>query len=75
MEAELPSLLIQSSNINYVEGVRVNLPDCCPIEPEHGKLFCTEHAEQLRQAGFPADALGFIKKIKKDHAILGMHGI
>lgn len=50
----------------YVEGMKVNLPDCCPMEPEKGKLFCNHHSTQLRRAGLPDDLLGFVKKIRKD---------
>ena len=49
----------------YVEGIKVNLPDCFSdeFEPQHGKLFCKYHAEDHRKAGCPDDILGFIGRV------------
>lgn len=46
--------------------MKINMPDCCPMEPQKGKLFCVTHSNQLREAGLPDDLLGFVKKIRKD---------
>ena len=47
-----------------VKGIKVNMPDCCPNQPLHGKPFCKEHTEILRDAGVPEDLLGFIKHFR-----------
>ena len=58
--------------------MKVNMPDCCPNEPLHGKPFCKEHTEQLRGAGVREDLLGFLKHFRPhtdpDKAsLLGIH--
>lgn len=60
-----------------VDGVKINMPNCCPNEPQHGKPFCKEHSEKLKTLGVPGDLLGFIKHFKEHAAaqkssILGM---
>ena len=44
----------------------INLPDCCPFEPEHGKLFCKKHSSELKNAGIPDNVLGYARKIQKE---------
>ena len=46
-----------------VKGIKVNMPDCCPNQPLHGKPFCKEHTDRLG-AGVPEDLLGLIKHFR-----------
>lgn len=61
-----------------VDGMKINMPSCCPNEPQHGKPFCKEHSEKLKNFGVPGDLLGFIKHFKglataEKTLILGMY--
>ena len=47
-----------------VDGIKVNMPDCCPNQPLHGKPFCQEHVDKLKHLGIPDDLLGIIKHFK-----------
>ena len=47
-----------------VDGIKVNMPDCCPNQPLHGKPFCQFHIEKLHDLGIPDDLLGFVKHFK-----------
>jgi len=47
-----------------VDGIKVNIPDCCPNQPLHGKPFCQEHVDKLKHLGIPDDLLGIIKHFK-----------
>ena len=47
-----------------IDGIKVNMPDCCPNEPLHGKPFCQFHVKKLQNLGIPDDLLGFVKHFK-----------
>jgi len=51
--------------VTSVDRIKVNMPDCCPNQPLHGKPFCQEHVNKLRHVGIPDDLLGFIKHFKE----------
>ena len=44
--------------------MKINMPDCCPNEPLHGKPFYKIHTEKLKSLGVPDDLLGFLKHFK-----------
>ena len=48
-----------------VDGMKINMPSCCPNEPQHGKPFCQDHIEKLKSTGVPDDLLGFLKHFKE----------
>ena len=59
-----------------VENVQLNLPDCCPNQPIHGKPFCKQHTQQLIEAGVPDDLVGFLGHAKQllqedEHFLIG----
>ena len=47
-----------------VKGMKLNLPNCCPNQPLHGKPFCQLHTDHLMQSGIPHDCwfLGAFEK-------------
>jgi len=47
-----------------IAGIKINLPDCCPHQPLHGKPFCQLHTDKLKSLGVPQDLLGFLKHFR-----------